>query len=202
MPTAYKRVVLVNPPWSFEGSRYWACTEPHVPLELLYPQALLRASGIEADVLDAHLEQLSPEAAARRVEAIEPDLIVVTTAPSYLFWRCPPPEMAVPARIVPLLTPIAPVLAIGPHGSATPRFMLEKLGCAGVVRGEPEMELVRIATGAEATSTVWAEDAEIEPRAAPAVVDVKTLPALDFAGYPLELRTHRHHVFSGEGRGA
>ncbi|HEX9016127.1 MAG TPA: radical SAM protein, partial [Chloroflexota bacterium] len=73
---------------------------------------------------------------------------------------------------------------------------------AGVVRGEPEMELVRIATGAQATSTVWAEDAEIEPRAAPAVVDVKTLPALDFAGYPLELRTHRHHVFSGEGRGA
>jgi radical SAM superfamily enzyme YgiQ (UPF0313 family) len=33
-------------------------------------------------------------------------------------------------------------------------------------------------------------------------VDVARLPALDYADYPLELRTHRHHVFWGEGRGA
>ena len=29
--------------------------------------------------------------------AFEPDLTVVTTAPSYLFWRCAPPELRVPA---------------------------------------------------------------------------------------------------------
>jgi anaerobic magnesium-protoporphyrin IX monomethyl ester cyclase len=28
------RVALVNPPWSFAGSIYFGCREPHLPLEL------------------------------------------------------------------------------------------------------------------------------------------------------------------------
>ena len=28
------KVALVNPPWTFDGSIYFGCREPHLPLEL------------------------------------------------------------------------------------------------------------------------------------------------------------------------
>ena len=45
------RVALVNPPWTFEGSIYFGCREPHLPLELGYAKALLergRPRGADA----------------------------------------------------------------------------------------------------------------------------------------------------------
>ncbi len=202
MANSYKNVALVNPRWDFEGSRYWSCADPHVPLELLYGEALLNQSGVDAAVVDAHLEQLSLEAMAQRVAALEPDLIVLTTAPTYLFWRCPQPELRVPAAASAALAPVAPVVAIGPHGSATPAYVLDQLGCQAVIRGEPEMELVRIARGEPALATAWAAGEDGVASVQTATMDVGLLPALDFADYPLELHTHRHHVFWGEGRGA
>src|SRR3546814_9212546 len=35
------RVALINPNWSFEGSIYFGCREPHLPLEHGYAKALL-----------------------------------------------------------------------------------------------------------------------------------------------------------------
>lgn len=202
MADSYRRIALVNPRWDFEASRYWACADPHLPLELLYAEALLKQSGFEAAVVDAHLEQLSREAMVQRVAALEPNMIVLTTAPTYLFWRCPQPELRVPAAACAVLAPIAPVVAIGPHGSATPAYVLDQLGCQAVVRGEPELELVRIAQGQASMATVWTGCSDGGASSHVATMDVGLLPALDFAGYPLELRTHRHHVFWGEGRGA
>ena len=63
------RFALVNPPWSFDGSIYFGCREPHLPLELGYSAALLAASGHETLLVDAHLEGLTAEAAADRVAA-------------------------------------------------------------------------------------------------------------------------------------
>src|SRR5450759_1895253 len=51
-------------------------------------------------------------------------------------------------------------------------------------------------------ATVWTGCSDGGASSHVATMDVGLLPALDFAGYPLELRTHRHHVFWGEGRGA
>ena len=34
------RVALINPPWSFAGSIYFGCREPHLPLELGYAERL------------------------------------------------------------------------------------------------------------------------------------------------------------------
>ena len=39
------RVALVNPRWSFEGSIYFGCREPHLPLELGYAKAMLERAG-------------------------------------------------------------------------------------------------------------------------------------------------------------
>jgi len=64
---------------------------------------------------------------------------VVTTAPSYLFWRCPPPELQIPMVTVAALRPTgACIVAVGPHASATPGAACRKLGVDLAIRGEFE----------------------------------------------------------------
>ena len=83
-------------------------------------------------------------------------MIVVTTAPSYLFWRCAPPELRVPQLTLAALAGIAETtVAVGPHGSSTPRATLRKLGVDAVVIGECEEVLVRLA---ETPRRRWGEN--------------------------------------------
>src|SRR3546814_20820444 len=78
-------------------------------------------------------------------------MTVVTTAPTYLFWRCAQPELRVPRYFLEQLGARGGVkVAIGPHGSAKPRAALQKLGCAALVLGDAEE-----AIDALADSTDW-----------------------------------------------
>src|SRR5437868_1909975 len=139
------KIALVNPPWSFDGSIYFGCREPHLPLEFGYAKALLERGGHVADIVDAQLHDLDDTSILRRV-GTDADLIVVTTAPSYLFWRCPPPELAVPMRLLKALRDVPGAkVVVGPHGSTTPEAVLKKLGADAVVIGECEQVLVRLA---------------------------------------------------------
>src|SRR3954465_15450199 len=116
------KVALVNPNWRFEGSIYFGCREPHLPLEYAYAAALLARAGHQATLIDAQLEDLDDAALRARVAAVMPDMTVVTTAPSYLFWRCAPPELRVPAETWRALDGITGVrVVVGPHASTTPR---------------------------------------------------------------------------------
>ena len=58
------KVALINPPWSFEGSIYFGCREPHLPLEYGYARALLQAAGHDAEIFDAHAGALGGHADA------------------------------------------------------------------------------------------------------------------------------------------
>ncbi len=140
------KVALVNPNWSFGGSIYFGCREPHLPLEYGYAKALLTRSGHTAEIFDAQAEGIDETAVAARVGGFAPDMTVVTTAPSYLFWRCAPPELRVPQEILAVLASASGIkVAVGPHGSTTPRAALRKLGVDAVVLGECEETLVRLA---------------------------------------------------------
>ena len=143
------RVALVNPNWSFDGSIYFGCREPHLPLELGWCRVLLAEQGHTVQLVDGHLFGLDLGDIRAEVAAFRPDLVVVTTAPTYLFWRCAPPELRVPLELVRTLDGIAPrIVAVGPHGSTTPATALRKLGVSGVVMGECEEVVARIAGGA------------------------------------------------------
>lgn len=198
------RFALVQPHWDFTGSTYFGCQETHLPLELLYARQQLRQRGHEVLLLDAHLEQLSLGDARRRVAAFDPDWLVMPTAPTYLFWRCPQPELRIPAQWMHALRGRATTVAIGPHASATPETTLRKLDCDVVLRGEADHTLARLAdgrwTGIEGCCWRSGEGVRLDTRSAAVALD--TLPAIDFDDYPLHLRRHRHHVFSGDGRGA
>src|SRR3981189_852097 len=109
------RFALVNPPWSFDGSIYFGCREPHLPLEYGYAQALLTAARHDARIFDAQAEGIDDSVLAARVADFAPDTIVVTTAPSYLFWRCAPPELRVPQETLEALNGTgAATVAVGP----------------------------------------------------------------------------------------
>src|SRR4051812_24390937 len=142
------RVALINPDWQYDGSIYFGCRSPHLPLELGISQQLLDRAGHQTLLLDAHMFGLSISDVVAELETFRPDMVVVTTAPTYLFWRCAPPELRVPQQLTLALRDSAPILvAVGPHGSTTPRAALGKLQVDFVVMGECEATLLRLANG-------------------------------------------------------
>jgi anaerobic magnesium-protoporphyrin IX monomethyl ester cyclase len=145
------RFALLNPVWTFGGSIYFGCREPHLPLEYGYSKALLERTGHEAAIIDGQLGGFGSAELLRRVAAYEPDIIVVTTAPSYLFWRCAPPELRVPQELVRALrqTASAPIVVVGPHASSTPSTTLRKLGADAAIIGECEDILPQLAVPIE-----------------------------------------------------
>src|SRR3954447_14146802 len=92
------RFALVNPDWNFQGSTYFGCQEPHYPLELLFAFDQVRAAGHAALLIDAQSDGLDLATVKDRVSKFAPNFLVIPTAPSYLFWRCPPPELRVPQQ--------------------------------------------------------------------------------------------------------
>jgi anaerobic magnesium-protoporphyrin IX monomethyl ester cyclase len=196
------KVALVNPPWSFEGSIYFGCREPHLPLELGYAQALLQAAGHEAALVDAHLEGLALPALRRRVEELAPDMIVVTTAPSYLFWRCPPPELRGPKQALAALAGLPGArVVVGPHGSTSPETTLEKLDADVVVRGECEGVVAALASTAKSAwgdvpgIALRAPDGGVRVTGGPQAAALEQLPPLAWPSALLERHQHHHHRF-------
>ena len=140
------KFALINPAWTFEGSTYFGCRDPHVPLELLFAHDQIVSAGHEALVIDAQTDNLTIADVRPRLDRFAPGILVIPTAPSYLFWRCPPPELRVPKEWFAALGKNRTTVAIGPHGSATPAATLRKLGCDVVMRGEPDQTLARLAS--------------------------------------------------------
>jgi B12-binding domain/radical SAM domain protein of rhizo-twelve system len=193
------RYALVNPRWSFEGSTYFGSQQPVMPIELFSARAMLRKAGHEVLLIDAFLERLSPEDVVRRLDKFDEDFLVMPTANSYLFWRCPQPELRVPQHWLKALGRRSTAVVIGPHGSATPRATLAKTGADIVLRGEPDQTLGMLAEKPRIAipGCVWMEDGRVMASPEPlGVTDMHAVGAADYSDYPLELHTHKHHVFT------
>ena len=197
------RYALVNPYWSFEGSTYFGCTAPHFPLELLSAREVLRSAGHQVVLIDAFMEGLTPAQVRRRLDRFAEDFLVIPTAPSYLFWRCPQPELRIPRNwIAALGRRSAKVVVIGPHGSVTPLVTLLKTGADVALRGEPDQTLPQLATvpWEMIPGCCW-HDAAGTYRSAPGlgVTDMRAIGTLDYSDYPVEHHAHMHHIFPGNG---
>ena len=198
------KYALVNPKWSFEGSTYFGCAEPHFPLELLSAREMLRAAGQQVLLIDAWMSDLSPAAVRARLDEFGEDFLVIPTAPSYLFWRCPQPELRVPREWIAALDRPASVkkVVIGPHGSVTPLSTLEKTGADVVLRGEPDQTLPQLASlpWEMVAGCVW-RDGSGRIRSTPGLgaTDMREVGTLDYSDYPVERHHHLHHIFPGNG---
>jgi B12-binding domain/radical SAM domain protein of rhizo-twelve system len=196
------RFALVNPAWSFQGSTYFGCPEPHFPLELLSAREFLRAEGHDVLLVDAWMSGLTPEQVRSRLDAFDEDFLVLPTAPSYLFWRCPQPELRVPQQWIAALGRHSQKVLIGPHGSVTPTATLRKTGADVVLRGEPDQTLPQLATmPREMIAGCCWTDAHGVMHSTPGLgaTDMRAVGTLDYSDYPVERHTHLHHIFPGNG---
>ncbi|WP_247892741.1 TIGR04295 family B12-binding domain-containing radical SAM protein [Azospirillum baldaniorum] len=205
------RVALVNPAWTFAHSIYFGCREPHLPLELGYGKALLEQAGHEVLLLDGLLTGLSNSELADRVAGFAPGMTVVTTAPTYLFWRCAPPELRIPRDFLLALDGRGGrTVAVGPHGSTTPGAALEKLGVDVVVRGECEEVVKRLADRLDSGQPGLDDVPALAFRSGGGTVltggphtgRFVDLPALSWPAEWLNRHPHHHHRYGTEPLGA
>lgn len=195
------RAALINPAWSFEGSTYFGCREAHLPLELGACGVLLEAAGHQVLMLDGLLDGLDTAGLADAVAAFGPDMTVVTTAPTYLFWRCAQPELRVPRAMFAALGGRGGMtVAVGPHGSSTPHAALRKLGCDTVIMGECEEAVLALADGA--TPGLLPGTATLDRTAGAALTTRFTdLPPLHWPDAWVRRHTHHHHRFDASPAG-
>jgi anaerobic magnesium-protoporphyrin IX monomethyl ester cyclase len=194
------KVALINPNWRYRSSIYFGCRSPHLPLELGITEQLLQRDEHRTLLIDAHLCDLSPSDIVARLKDFRPDMAVVTTAPTYLFWRCPPPELTVPQELARALHGHAGFLvAVGPHGSATPRAVLHKLGVDLVVMGECEEVLLQLAGGErDVAGTCFIEGGAVRVIGGPRAAAFLDQPPLAWAGEMIRRHDHHHHRFDAE----
>jgi B12-binding domain/radical SAM domain protein of rhizo-twelve system len=194
------RVALVNPAWSYEGSTYFGCREPHLPIELGACDVLLRQAGHATRLFDGQLTGQDNVALAAGIAAFAPDMTVVTSAPTYLFWRCAQPELRVPRELITTLGNAGgEIVVVGPHGSVTPKAVLEKLRPDVVIRGECEEVVVRLANG-EAPESIpgvacFDGDGEAVVTGPPNATRFTDLPALVWPDEWIASHRHHHHRF-------
>ena len=194
------KFALINPRWTFDGSIYFGCREPHLPLEYGYARALLEEQGHDVLLVDGQIEQLAPEEIRRRVAEFQPDRTVITTAPSYLFWRCAPPELRVPQELLANLGDTAGrTIVIGPHASTTPAATLRKLGCDAAVLGEAEEILPLLAAPHDAWTSVpsiaYIDGDAVRSNGGLHSGNMETLPALHWPADTIARHRHHHHRF-------
>jgi B12-binding domain/radical SAM domain protein of rhizo-twelve system len=201
------RVALVNPRWSFEGSIYFGCRDPHLPLEYAYAKALLEAAGHQAQIVDAQIDDLDSTEVRSVLEAFGPDFTVITTAPSYLFWRCAPPELRVPQALIADVREAANLLVVvGPHASTTPGAVLRKLGAHAAILGECEEVIARLASmprarWAEVESVATLDGEVVRFRGGKAASDIGRLPPVRWPDEVIARHLHHHHRFDQEPEG-
>jgi B12-binding domain/radical SAM domain protein of rhizo-twelve system len=198
-------LALVNPTWRFDDSIYFGCREPHLPLELGCSKLLLEKAGHEVEMMDGHLTGTPMADLADEVAAFQPDLTVVATAPSYLFWRCAPPELRIPREfLIALKNRGGRTIAVGPHGSVTPETTRRKLGVDVIVRGECEETLVEIASGRDLAlirGLAFCRDGVEVVTGGPRAAVFSNLQALAWPDRWVKRHLHHHHRFEAEVHG-
>lgn len=197
------RVALINPNWRYDGSIYFGCRSPHLPLELGITQQFLQSNEHRTLLLDAHLLGLSTSDIVAELKAFRPDMTVIVTAPTYLFWRCPPPELRMPQELARAVRDAAGFLvAVGPHGSATPRAVLRKLRVDLVVMGECEELLLQLAGGERnLTGTCFMDGGEVRIIGGPQAAAFVDQPARAWPDEMIRHHHHHHHRFDAEPAG-
>lgn len=194
------KIALVNPRWSLGDSVFFGCPQPHLPLELGYARALLEADGHDVLLLDAHLFDLTLPEVRERLRAFAPALIVLTTAPGYLSWSCPPPELDVTLELATALEDLGTALVvIGPHGSTSPRRVLSELPAEVTILGEPEQVLAKLAAvplrrWTSLSSVALRIGSRVQVEGFPYAVDMGALPPLRWPREMIERHRHQHRV--------
>jgi hypothetical protein len=185
------KIVLVTPNWRWDTHPLPVDTllVPQAPpLEWAYVMSTMR-DQYSVHFIDCYVEDLTPTGLSERFADINPDFIIISTAPSLLFWRCPPMSIEAACKVVSCAkaTCGAGTVLVGPHGTHSAEWAVMKSGADFVFRGAPEFGLLEFlsdqnAMSANVNSTVTLSLA-------------KNLPVADFSVFDWELG-YRPHMWS------
>jgi len=186
--------LLVNAPHTEDGERVRRFSRPWAPLDLLNCAALLRAEGHHVRLLDYRATTVPVRT---RDEAVDwADRVVVTTTPLDR-WQCPTLDTEATFRFLRTF-PGDRTWVSGAHGTMRPEWVLAESGAAGLLVGEPESAIGRLAAdqpGAGGPGLAVRRNGTVAvERAAP--LDLTTLPVpafdlLDLDRYHYELVGNR-----------
>ncbi len=176
------RVALIKPSWEYPiTSKEHTYNRCWPPLELLNCGAILEAQGHEVELIDAHVERLSPDGVLERIG--HPDIAIVTSS-ALDRWQCPNLEIEPVVALCKTLRDRCPKLYLtGFHGTNKPAAMLRETGVDAVLIGEPEETVREIGAGADIASVPGIGYLENDAlvRTAPATpLDMEALPVPAF----------------------
>lgn len=143
------KVCALTPNWSLSSGLYPTDTiKPprSFPLEWSYLRRDIRLNNpdLKFTVSDEYLRPRSMRKFTSS-EAEDPaDIYIISTAPSYLFWRCAPTSLELVSRYVAATraaAPAAQIILVGPHATAEPSSTLEWTGADFALRGEIDPHL-------------------------------------------------------------
>lgn len=183
-------VLLINAPHADGRERVRRFSRPWAPLDLLNCAALLRQDGHDVRLLDYRASRVSP--AIRDAAVAAADLILVTTTPLDR-WQCPTLNTDATFEFIRQF-PSGRTWVSGAHGTMRPEWVLGETGAAGLVLGEPEAAIRRLAAAGGSAAgpglAVWRDGRVVAEPADP--IDLTTLPVpafdlLDIDRYQYEL---------------
>ena len=193
------KVALVNPHWTFDGSIYFGCREPHLPLELGYAKALLERAGHE--VADARRASVRPRARPsiaragrglrarhdRRDDRAELSVLALRAAGAA--------GAAASSCDAARRHRGGATVAVGPHGSTTPARPCASSASTSWCMGECEEIVRRLAEPAPGTACRprLCDGQRDDPRSTAARRPAASSTCRPCAGRTSGSRRHHHH---------
>ncbi len=146
-----KKVALINPNWNLHNIRYTTASirpPKSIPLELTYIAASI-SDLAEVKIYDAYANDSSLDTLINEMINFNPDLVIVETAPTYLFWRCPPLDLSIPREITKIIKRSlrSEVAIIGPHSTTDPVWTKNQTEADILIQGESDLVFRAILTG-------------------------------------------------------
>jgi radical SAM superfamily enzyme YgiQ (UPF0313 family) len=190
------KVLLLNPTWdslvSKQGGRF---NRAWPPLDLLNCGALLEREGIHVELIDA---RATPHRTADMAErSHEFDKVFITSSPLDR-WQCPNLEID---RFFRALEGFRKdnLYVMGVHGDRYPELVLERTGARAVIRGEPELTVLRICQTADLSripGLAYTSNGAVVKNENGPLLDMKDLPIpayhlIDMDRYGYELMGER-----------
>lgn len=161
--------VLLTPNWRHGKALHFADTSlPPIstPIEWGYigaPESTM--------IRDAYLLDESIADTCDWLLQINPSLIIISSTPNYLYWRCPPLNVRLILDYIVYLHSLgckSKTLVVGPHGSSDPLWTLERTGADMVFRGEFDGEAAALVDVASALESPFvASSVNLEAKQAP-----------------------------------
>jgi len=134
--------LIINPNWkeAKEVGRMCSVKTPSLPIELLYISDDLNKNGIENELLDLWAENKKIQDYKEKI--LNSDFIILTTAPSYNYWKDGTLNADLPKEIIKKIKIISKetkIILLGPHS------IIENFADVDfVVKGEPELVISKI----------------------------------------------------------